>query len=301
VIIRPLQPLFASEVDAVYNVIHASTRADWVHRVTHQSLRHVADPARSTAVVWLGEQPAGFSWWECKEDGLVFEGWVDPAHRRKGVGTALLVQIERFARENGLRELRCTTYSENVGAQALYKLREFQEARRFDQRWVALPNATFDTHLPLPTGITVEPYSEKWLTALVEAEHDAFSQHWGAHRTGITAQQVRNRIAEILNFDARDFWLACDGAKVAAFVLAQPSPLNGSPDDAWLWHVGTRYAYQRQGIARALLHRALARLQQQGYLRAGLHVDAENPSAVALYASAGMETVRQRIHYQKVL
>ena len=117
-IVRPFQSVFADELEAVHSLIDASTRADWVHRVGHHVLRNVLDPVHSTTVAWLDGRPAGFAWWERKHDALTFEGWVDPAQRRRGVGTALLVQIERFAREHGTHSLRGTTYSDNPGAQA---------------------------------------------------------------------------------------------------------------------------------------------------------------------------------------
>jgi len=300
-IIRPFQPLIPSELEAIYKIIKAATRADWTHRVTHELLRSVLDPVHTTSVAWLDHRPAGFAWWEIQDGTLIFEGWVDPELRRHGAGTALLIQIERVARENKIAALRGTSYSDNPGAHALFALRGFQEIRRYDQMWVDLPGSTFDENLPLPPEITIHRYSEKLLPALMDAEHDAFRNHWGARPGGMTADQMRRRIADILDFDPGRFWLACEGSKVAAFVLSQPSPLNGSPDDSWIWHVGTRPDYQRMGLARILMHRALARLQRDGFLRTGLHVDSENPPAVALYESVGMRTLRQRIYYAKTL
>jgi mycothiol synthase len=300
-IVRPFQPLFASEVEAVYTLIDAATRNDWTHRLLHDTLRNVVNPHSTTALALLGDRPVGFIWWEAQAESLIFEGWVDPAQRRRGVGTALLVYVEQVAREKGVKSIRATTYSDNPGAQALYKLRGYESIRPFDQMWVDLPGTMFDSKLPLPSGISIAHYSEKWLPALADAEHDAFSQHWGRRPGQGNPEQIRRRIDEILNFNPEWFWLATDGDLVASFVLSHPSPLNGKPDDAWVWHVGTRHDYQRKGIARALLHRALARLQRDGFTRAGLHVDSENPGAVALYQSVGMHRTRQRLHYQKTL
>jgi ribosomal protein S18 acetylase RimI-like enzyme len=61
-------------------------------------------------------------------------------------------------------------------------------------------------------------------------------------------------------------------------------------------------AWRGRGIASALLAQALRRFQAEGLPRAGLDVDAENPSgAVRLYQKHGFEIARETIHYGKAL
>ena len=39
--------------------------------------------------------------------GEVYQLFVDPNHRKKGIGSLLFKEAERFAKENGLTKLRC--------------------------------------------------------------------------------------------------------------------------------------------------------------------------------------------------
>lgn len=49
------------------------------------------------------------------------ELYVDPAHRRRGIGRALLQRVEALARERGATELILLTGLENRDAQAFYQ------------------------------------------------------------------------------------------------------------------------------------------------------------------------------------
>ena len=54
---------------------------------------------------------------------------VDPGHRRQGVGTALLGELERFARDHGCNQMILLTESCRADALALY------ESAGFAARW----------------------------------------------------------------------------------------------------------------------------------------------------------------------
>jgi ribosomal protein S18 acetylase RimI-like enzyme len=55
------------------------------------------------------------------------ELYVEPAHRRQGVGRALLRRVEALAREGGATELVLLTGRENKSAQAFYRAIGFRE------------------------------------------------------------------------------------------------------------------------------------------------------------------------------
>src|SRR5262245_48022960 len=54
------------------------------------------------------------------DTGRVGGMWVDPARRRRGVGRALLEEVFRWARENGLKRLGLWAPAHHSAAMALY-------------------------------------------------------------------------------------------------------------------------------------------------------------------------------------
>jgi len=63
--------------------------------------------------------------------GEVKRVWVSPASRRQGLGRRLMAEIERHARERGLRELRLDTRSDLVEARRLYESLGYREIEPF--------------------------------------------------------------------------------------------------------------------------------------------------------------------------
>lgn len=299
--------LSAATLEAAYDAINAASAHDQSHRISHAALRSALNPAQSTLLIMDETAPdraIAFGWYEVTLDILRYEGWVRPTARGQGYGAALLDWIEQKAHDLGIHKIKSGQYySDNPDALTILAAHGYVEVRRFDQRWADLTTATFDSTLTPPDGLRIEHYSEAWMTALVEAQRDSFSTHWDSQSRveSMTARAIQRRIEDSARFDPHNFWLVCEGDQVAAFALAEPSPLNGRPDDSWIWQVGTRHAYQRRGLARLLLSRALARLQSDHYQRAGLHVDSENPAAIALYESLGLRLTRQRVHFVKTL
>ena len=55
---------------------------------------------------------------------------VDPEHRRKGIGTALMAEAERACRELGFRKLSLIVFEQNVEARRLYERSGYIEVRR---------------------------------------------------------------------------------------------------------------------------------------------------------------------------
>lgn len=69
--------------------------------------------------------------------------------------------------------------------------------------------------------------------------------------------------------------------------------------EGFILDVAVRKAWQRRGIARALLTRCISRLYTRGIRHARLYVDAENDQARRLYKCVGFKVVKEHLHYQK--
>jgi ribosomal protein S18 acetylase RimI-like enzyme len=60
----------------------------------------------------------------------IFQLWVDPEHRRQGIGTALKREVERAARERGITMLYTHTEEHNAHVLALNHKLGYHEVRR---------------------------------------------------------------------------------------------------------------------------------------------------------------------------
>jgi len=66
--------------------------------------------------------------------------------------------------------------------------------------------------------------------------------------------------------------------------------------------LGVRKPYRKRGLGYSLLKQSFKLFQERGYTRAGLGVDASNPTgAVALYERVGLSVYVQFVNYRKML
>jgi ribosomal protein S18 acetylase RimI-like enzyme len=68
------------------------------------------------------DDPGVYAW--------VHDIFVRPEHRRRGVGTALMAEVEIFVRARGARELRLGVLDRNENARALYRGLGFRDYAR---------------------------------------------------------------------------------------------------------------------------------------------------------------------------
>jgi ribosomal protein S18 acetylase RimI-like enzyme len=72
--------------------------------------------------------------------------------------------------------------------------------------------------------------------------------------------------------------------------------------EGWIEAIGVIPAWRGRGIASALLVKSLHSFQAEGLERAGLDVDAENPTgALGLYQKHGFRVAKESIHFVKQL
>lgn len=99
---------------------------------TRQRVTHcIADDATNVVVVRQRGSLLGFAIMKYGEEQahmLLFA--VDPAHRRKGVGTALLFWLEQTARIAGIDLIRLEARASNTGAIAFYRRHGFEVLER---------------------------------------------------------------------------------------------------------------------------------------------------------------------------
>jgi mycothiol synthase len=242
---------------------------------------------------------------------VAVDGTVHPAHRRRGIGSVLVPLVvgraREYVRERG-EELRAVVTgsapSDNTDVAAL-----FAREGLVPDRWTFVMLADLDrvlTQTPpatapgLPDGYTLHTWEGLDPDEIRDAHNRAFSGHPGFSpwSPAMWDQWVAGSrsFRPALSLLARD----ATGA-VAAYV--QSSEYDGVEQatgvrEAYVAKVGTVEPHRRQGLAGTLLRIALDRYRGEGFRRAALEVDSQNPAgALDVYERAGFRTVRRWTDY----
>ena len=220
------------------------------------------------------------------------DGTVDPAWRRRGIGTVLLEDNIRRARELAAIErpasamLGSWSWDSQRGDVALLERAGFTTARWFFD--MVRPDLDAVPEMALPEGLELRPIDASLARAVWDADVEAFADHWGGFDH---SEEHLQRWLENPNTDLSIWVVAFDGDQVAGGIL------NSIDEDqnaalgyrrGWLSSVFTRRPWRRRGLARALIGRSLELLRERGQTSAALGVDADNPSgALGLYEGLG--------------
>ncbi len=226
--------------------------------------------------------------------------YVHPAHRGRGLGTALVRITEQRARElipNAPEHARVV-----LGNGVL--VRDTAANEILERQGYALSRVYWEMSINLdapplasrwPEGITVrtfEPGRDEH--AVYEAVEEAFSDHWG--HVPRSYEQWSTRLSRA-DFDPSLWFLAMDGEEIAGFVLCVQRP-----DIGWVNTVGVRRPWRRRGLAMALLLQAFGEFYRRGERKISLGVDAQSlTGATKLYERAGMRPTLEAAVYQKEL
>jgi ribosomal protein S18 acetylase RimI-like enzyme len=134
-----------------------------------------------------------------------------------------------------------------------------------------------------------------------------------AHACGFEVEKHSFDMARSLLLDAAEFdaWIdsflmiAADTLDVVGYVLSNADHERGERAgvrEVRLSTITTRRGYRRRGVATALIGAVLAEAVVQGYGRATLDVDTDNPSgALRVYERAGFAVVDSATSYVREL
>jgi mycothiol synthase len=264
--------------------------------------RHASDafdPARDVIVAEVDGTAVGWVKvdWVDMTDGVReyrSSGHVDPAWRRRGIGSGLLraawrLIAERAAEHGTERPAVVGMFSDEkqAGRVALAQGHGYAPVR-----WFYLMERRIDGELapapPLPDGLDIRPVSRADARAIWDSDHEAFRDHWGGHEDSDASFL---RWVDSPEFQPENFLVAWDGDEIAGAVLnviyheenAELGMRRG-----FLESVYTRRPWRGRGLARALIMRSFPLLVERGMETAALGVDADNPSgALGLYESCG--------------
>jgi ribosomal protein S18 acetylase RimI-like enzyme len=301
---------YAGEADIpdMVRIHNAEAEADGLpYRTTVEELRsHLAHasasftPERDITIAELDGQIVATASREAVDttDGFReyrLDGEVDPAFRRRGIGSALLEDGMRRQRELQAAEgtskppiFGSWSSERQPGDIALLEAAGFEPMRYFFE--MVRPNLDDIPERPLPDGLEIRPIDLSLARKVWDADIEAFQDHWGGFDG---SEEHLQRWLDNPNTDLSLWVVAFDGDEVAAGVINGIDPEQNAQlgiKRGWLNSVFTRRAWRRRGLASALIVESFRRHRERGMTSAGLGVDGDNPSgAFGLYESLGFE------------
>jgi mycothiol synthase len=274
-----------------------------------------ADPVHDVVLVEVGGHLVAATGVErAIRDGTPnYEMWgsVDPAFRRRGIGTWLMAWAldrarERASREDPLVAVKLASFSEDneIGHRALLAGVGLEPVRHFFLMRRPLSEAMSEAipDAPLPDGLEIRPVTQDQWRAIFDAENEAFRDHWG-HREG-TERAFQTTYAHD-ELDTSLWVVAWDGDQIAGVVQNWIWPEENRAlgvERGWLEHISVRRPWRRRGLARAITAESLRRFRDRGLEDAMLGVDSENPNgALGLYEGLGFALRSRAAAYRRPL
>jgi mycothiol synthase len=228
-------------------------------------------------------------------------GWVLPAWRGRGIGTAMLHWGEQTARKlaadehpNEPFEFAANASSTQPEATALLAHEGYSAG--YTVLEMALDWAAIAPVHPLPAGVEVRPVLPEHLPLIAASIGEAYQNEYADHRFQ-EAWELEESIARLSapRQDPMLWQIAWAGEQIVGEVL--PLIEGGR---ALMVEISVRPAWRRQGLARALLTRALWDLRARGVDVVRLNTVAEfRTRARDLYYSAGFRLQKEFPRYRK--
>ncbi|MEU8003514.1 GNAT family N-acetyltransferase [Catellatospora sp. NPDC049111] len=256
-------------------------------------------PGEARVVAQDGGEIVGFGrldrWTE--DDGtemFLATGFVHPAHRDRGHGTAMLRRLEAYAGTLGsgapFQVLGGNADDSQPGSRQLLLDHGYRVA--FTVVDLSRPVAAADEPAAPTPGLEVRPVLAEHHPRI----HAAITECFTDSRLGFVSVDYDTYFAGVRD---TELWaVAWDGDEIAGLVISEREG-DGVADSSW---VAVRPAYRRRGLASALLGRSLAAMREHGVGVATIRTVAENPNrTVQLYERVGYQVVRRQPRYRKPL
>jgi mycothiol synthase len=263
---------------------------------------------------WVVTEPGGevvaaaYTWDE--EPRTIFDsaGWVHPAHRGRGIGTAIAVAVERRAMRDAarvpagsaLRVLQSFDADASgarapgaSGARSLFERLGYVPEREFLHMQIDLPDG-FDAG-DAPAGVEIRARREGDDPAIFTVMDEGFRQHWG-YRWEPYEEWLQQWL-ESTTYDPTLWLVAMEGDEAVGALQGNVTDGRG-----WVGSLAVRETWRRRGIGEALLRAAFTLFAERGVMTVMLNVDRDNATgATRLYERAGMRLRRSWLVVAKTL
>ena len=274
------------------------------------------DPARDVAIVELHGTIVGYvrvGWSEASDGTRSYASTclLHPDHLERGIGRAMLAWGETRIREIAAnhpadrpRWFESETWNPEPPGTRLLTRSGYRPVRTFYE--MLRPDLENIPVAEMPEGFEIRPVKLADMRIVREAQIDASRGYWDEVED---SDEAFARFVGDPRLDPSLHTVAFAGDEVAGAVLSvvenrdeeaagaeEPEP-RGTLDAVFV-----RLPYRRRGLARALIVRSLALLEERGKTSANLGVDAENQhAALDLYTSCGFEVTGSSTVWRKPL
>ncbi len=240
---------------------------------------------------------------------LVHGGHVDPAWRRKGIGSAFIAgaqaELRRILADKPSPIGMTAGFETFVHAANRSTIALLEPLGYRPRRYMIEMTRPLDDISPveLPAGITSRPVREEDRRSIVLALDAAMQDHPGW--PVVTEEQLLG-MSTHPNRGQLDVWqVAWDGQRVVGGVLGYVDSDENTAlgrNRGYTEAIFTIREYRGRGVAGALISRNLALLRDRGLTEAALSVDTENPTgALGLYQRHGFREAGRMIFLRKNL
>jgi mycothiol synthase len=239
-------------------------------------------------------------------DRLNTDSSVRPGWRRRGLGRALMTWMigraealhEKHHPDVADAELNAATISTNTGAEVLFTSLGFKQIRYFFEM-----KRPFGSPIPVvevPDGLRMVPFDPQYDEALRLVHNEVFLDHWGS--TPKDEETWKVWFTGSRSFRGNLSFLVLDGEEIVAyangFEYEADTAVTGIRE-VYVGQVGTVRSHRGQGLAAVALSALMRQAEQDGFKRASLGVDADNPTgALGLYERLGFEQGKKSITYR---
>ena len=281
------RPLTMADAQAVYEVMARQEQED-IGRVDIEAADIIGDwqkpsfdVAGSTMGVFDGDRLVAYA--EVNRSGRG-DAAVDPAYRRRGIGTTLAAWMPARTAVLGGTVIGSPVPQGSPGDRLL-------ESLGWQVRWTSwvlnLPEGAQIAERPLPEGYAIRSATPEEYGAVHTVKEDAFLE-W--------AERDREPLDDFLAGTVRrpgfEPWhlrvVTDDTGEIAGIALVQ---MYGEPvTEAFISVLAVRRDQRGRGLAQALLVDAFARGREHGAARSALSTDSRT-GALGLYQKVGMEVV----------
>ncbi len=267
------------------------------------------DISRDLVIVEVAGGAVGFGrvrmWEEPSRQNYGLTAALLPEWRRKGLGRVILTWLEERARVIAAEHpTELPRYFHINATQYQLGLHALTQAAGYTvkESWVLMLRPTLEglPDAPLPAGLEVRPVLPEHLSAIWYAVEEAYVPVGGPPPTGEIPQDFKIDP----NFQPELWQVAWEVStgKVVGSVMTyidhaenrQLGILRGYTEG-----ISTVPAWQRRGVAKALITRSLKAQRQAGMTESGLVCSGENLNNYRLYESCGFQEVKRDTVYEK--
>lgn len=247
------------------------------------------------ADAWVAVDTAGgvVGYAQCAAvEGDVVDSWgvVHPAHRQRGIGSALVDRIEergpQLVADPATLRLRHAVNTGDVAVAAILDGRGFRPVHHFWHMQIDLDRSTGPG--ATPNGIQIGAIDAGAALPAVHAILDEAFVDDLSHHPQPFDRWVEEETSSP-DFDPTLWLMARDGETPAGVLTA-----SAAEDRGWIDYLAVLAPYRGRGVASALLRRSFAMFAARGLGRALVSVDARNPTgATGVYERVGMRIVKR--------